>query len=102
MKRNLWTVVGCAAKVNLRPPWSPSALALFIESVVRGFSLETFVRRNQKVASDEVAREGSPSLLQNDRDEEHELGKKNDHGVILVLTTWNSPRLLKVLTFPGS
>ena len=53
VKRNLWTVVGCAAKVNLRPPWSPSALALFIESAVRGFSLETFVRRNQKVASEE-------------------------------------------------
>jgi len=103
-------------KVNLRSLWSPSASALSslgqrFGDLVWGLLFEEI----KKVASstDFVAREGSPSLLQNDQEqkeqseddpweEERSWRDPSAHNIRQVVNIWNNSRLPKVLSFSGS
>jgi len=104
-------------KVNLRPLWSPSASAL--SSLGQRFGdlvWSLLLEEIKKVAlgtCNEVAREGSPSLHQNDQEpkgqseddpweEERSWRDPSVHNVRQAVNMWNNPRLLKVLSLSGS
>jgi U3 small nucleolar RNA-associated protein 20 len=100
-------------KVNLRPLWSPSAFAL--SSLGQRFGdlvWSLLFEEIKKVASgkDFVAREGSPSLYQNDQErneddpweEERSWRDPSAHNVRQVVNMWNDSHLLKVLSFSVS